>query len=117
MALSGGTWKKGQSGNPTGRPKSDYRIKELAKQHTEVALKTLAQICAESENDSARVAAAEALLNRGWGRPAQPVEHSGELINRHVSELTDAELIDIAAGRSPGTAEEAQSPAELAGVH
>ena len=34
------------------------------------ALQTLAEIAERGENESARVAAANALLDRGWGKPA-----------------------------------------------
>jgi hypothetical protein len=66
-------WPKGVSGNPGGRAKADYRIKELAKKRTKLALDTLAQICESGESESARVAAAVALLDRGWGKPAQAI--------------------------------------------
>ena len=36
-----GMFKPGQSGNPSGRPKSDKTIRDLAKIHTEDALKNL----------------------------------------------------------------------------
>lgn len=72
-------WQPGQSGNPGGRPKADYRIKELAKEKTEIALNTLAHICEHGESESARVSAAEALLNRGWGKPTQPVSGDDEM--------------------------------------
>lgn len=74
MARSGGTFKKGQSGNPTGRPAVIKHVRELARQHTESAIRTLAQICEHGEKEQARVAAAEALLNRAWGRPEQAVQ-------------------------------------------
>ena len=64
---------KGQSGNPGGRPKADGEIRELARQHTVMALRTLREIAECGENESARVAAANSLLDRGWGKPAVPV--------------------------------------------
>lgn len=71
---TGGSWKPGQSGNPTGRPKQEGRVKDLAQQQTEIAIQTLVEICQNTENyASARVAAAVALLDRGWGRPAQAI--------------------------------------------
>jgi hypothetical protein len=35
---------------------------------------TLAKICAQGKSESARVAAASALLDRGYGKPAQSVD-------------------------------------------
>lgn len=66
-------WQKGVSGNPGGRAKTDLRVKELAKERTALALDTLAYICEHGESEAARVGAAEALLNRGWGKPAQAI--------------------------------------------
>lgn len=66
-------WQKGVSGNPGGRAKADHRIKELAKERTELALNTLAEIAESGKNEGARVAAATALLDRGWGKPAQAI--------------------------------------------
>lgn len=77
---------KGQSGNPAGRRKEDLNLKMLARAHTEDAIKTLAAALT-SDNDRTRVAAAEVLLDRGWGKPAQFVEnkHSGELVQRVIN--------------------------------
>ena len=66
-------FERGRSGNPGGRPKGHGEIRDLARQHTELALGTLAEIAAHGENESARVSAANALLDRGWGKPAVPV--------------------------------------------
>ena len=44
-------------------------MQELARQHTEAAIDTLAEIMQdEKAPHSARLSAAEALLSRGWGR-------------------------------------------------
>jgi len=48
----------------------------LARAHTELGIQTLAGIARNSTSDTARVSAAQALLDRGWGKPAQP--HTGE---------------------------------------
>ena len=69
-----GSWKKGQSGNPGGKRKQDYRIRDLAQALTEEALETLRSIMKGSEDDRARVAAANAILDRGYGKPAQAVD-------------------------------------------
>lgn len=77
---------KGQSGNPGGRPKALKDVEEIARSHTPAAMQTLAAICVDPEQPgAARVSAANALLDRGWGKPSQPVEHSGEVRNRVIS--------------------------------
>jgi hypothetical protein len=69
----GRPFQPGKSGNPGGRPKGDATVKELARAHTVEAIETLvAMLGAESERT--RVAAAEALLSRGWGTPTAHVE-------------------------------------------
>ena len=50
-------------------------IKSLARTHSEAAIRTLAHIAAQSGSDSARVAACQVLLDRGWGKPTQ--SHAG----------------------------------------
>jgi hypothetical protein len=51
-------------------------IRSLARSHTSLAIKILAGIAKDGTNEGARVAAAVALLDRGWGKPAQM--HTGE---------------------------------------
>jgi hypothetical protein len=66
-------FEKGRSGNPGGRPKEHGEIRELARRHTDTAIATLVEVCHAGKNESARVAAATALLDRGYGKPAVPV--------------------------------------------
>jgi hypothetical protein len=81
---SGGTAKRrgagnpfpaGMSGNPGGRPKVIAEVRDLARQHTGKAIGTLVKVMQSGESDSARVAAANALLDRAFGKPRtdQPV--------------------------------------------
>jgi hypothetical protein len=68
---------KGVSGNPAGAKKRDVNVMELAKQYTEQALQTLQDVMGDlTAAPSARVSAAQALLDRGWGKPPQDNSHS-----------------------------------------
>lgn len=54
--------------------KSLTEIKSIARQHTARAIAVLAGIMDEPKAPpAARVAAITALLDRGWGKPTQPV--------------------------------------------
>jgi hypothetical protein len=61
---------KGQSGNPLGRPKAALDLQLLVREHTEEAVRTLAECLHDPKH---KVAAAIALLDRGWGRPVQAI--------------------------------------------
>lgn len=56
-----------QKGTPN---KTTATLKELARQYTPDALKTLAQIMVSGESEAARVSAANAILDRGYGKPS-----------------------------------------------
>jgi hypothetical protein len=74
MGVSSTSWRQGQSGNPSGRPKVIGYIRDLAREHTEEAVDTLLDVMRNQDAPSAaRVAAAEAMLSRGWGKPTQPI--------------------------------------------
>jgi len=66
----GRPWPPGRSGNPGGRPKAALDIQALARQHTPEAIQALVDALA---NPRERVSAAVALLDRGWGKPTQPL--------------------------------------------
>lgn len=53
-------------------------LEELARSHTTTALDVLVQVAQASESDSARVSAANAILDRGYGKPKQAMEHTGK---------------------------------------
>lgn len=73
-----GGFKPGKSGNPSGRPKSNDVIVALAQACTVEAIETLAQIMRdESKPTAARVSAATALLDRGYGKPTQALSLAG----------------------------------------
>lgn len=67
------------AGRPVGAVnKATASLKDAAQVYTEQALATLASIMlSDSEGGAARVAAANALLDRGYGKPKQSVEASG----------------------------------------
>jgi hypothetical protein len=66
---------KGQSGNPNGRPKMPKDLKEAFKAASPKALEILKKILADPEaKDSDRLRAAEIILDRAYGKPAQSVD-------------------------------------------
>jgi len=67
--------KRDRAGRPAGsknRSTSDQneRLTELAKSHSELALKVLVDVAVKGKTDAARVSAANALLDRAYGRPS-----------------------------------------------
>lgn len=77
-------FEKGKSGNPGGRPRENNEVKALARQHTKTAIERLSYWLM-SDNPKASVAAAIALLDRGFGKPTQAIELDGEVRNYVVS--------------------------------
>jgi hypothetical protein len=74
MRNSDGTFLQGYSGNPSGRPAIIGELQKLARTHTTTALATLVEIMSNTASPpNARVAAAVALLDRGYGRPSTAV--------------------------------------------
>lgn len=52
-------------------------LSDLARKHTSVALRVLVDVATKGGSESARVAAANAILDRAYGKPSQSHEHSG----------------------------------------
>jgi hypothetical protein len=75
--------KRGGARPGAGRPKgfremsshhARMMVSNYAKEHTKEAVDVLRAIMKGGRNESARVAAANSILDRGWGKPAQAVE-------------------------------------------
>lgn len=65
-------------GRAKGTPnKATADIKAAASQYGERALQTLVDIATTGESEAARVAAANAILDRAYGKPKQSVEATG----------------------------------------
>lgn len=72
MPRSRTSWLPGRSGNPAGFPKALRDVRDAARAHTAQAVATLADIMLDRDSPpAARIAAAEALLDRGWGKAPQ----------------------------------------------
>lgn len=86
------------AGRPTGartRATAERKaaLSDLAKAHTAIALKTLVDVCkSDKESGSARVAAANALLDRAYGKPTQAVQHTGAIGTYDLTRVSDADL-------------------------
>jgi glycerate-2-kinase len=70
-----------------------------ARKYSALAVDTLVELTKDKHTDSTRYAAATALLDRGYGRPAQSLDlHlSADAITKRLSDMTDAELAALEA--------------------
>ena len=64
-----GKFLKGHSGNVGGRPRDEQKVAELARSYTSAAIETLVELMRSGNDERVRGAAAQALLDRGWGKP------------------------------------------------
>lgn len=79
--------KRGGKRPGAGRPKGSRdtatieqrgTIEELARSHAPAAMATLVTIAETGDSEAARVSAANAILDRGYGKPSQAHELSGK---------------------------------------
>jgi hypothetical protein len=85
-------WVKGVSGNPGGRPRAALDVQEMARACTPQAI---AALVAALSNPRERVPAAVALLDRGWGKPPQPLreENGGVALHLLAATMVGRELL------------------------
>jgi len=66
-------FKKGESGNPGGRPKSK-ELRDLCREYTAAAVKRLGELAQNAKSPTVQIMAIRELLDRGYGRPMQALE-------------------------------------------
>lgn len=72
-------------------------LAELAREHTQTALDTLVRVASKSESDAAAVSAANAILDRGYGKPIQQTELTGADGKDLIPEASDTDLARLLA--------------------
>jgi len=90
-----GGFTPGASGNPGGRPKAASVIAIEARKHGLAMVAVLNGIARKGKSEQARIAAATALLDRGYGRPSQSLElnFNANLLQKRLLEMTPDELL------------------------
>lgn len=97
-------WKKGQSGNPSGRPKSLREVTELARENSARAIERLVELM-DDEDGRVALAAANSILDRGYGKPKQSIE----IEEKSPGEMSDQEIRAAVAELLTKYGEEKQS--------
>lgn len=65
--------------------KAPLEIRSLARKHTKQAIEVLVSVMEQpNAPPAARVMAAQALIDRGWGKAAQTVEITGEITSKVI---------------------------------
>ena len=78
----GKPFQPGQTGNKGGRPKKtdeERTLEQMCKDKTPRALATILSIMDDGQQERARLAAAQYIIDRGWGKAKESVELSGSV--------------------------------------
>ncbi|MBQ9526891.1 MAG: hypothetical protein IJR68_04705 [Fretibacterium sp.] len=73
MPANSGSFRPGQSGNPSGRPKKDPDAMAILKAAIPSAARRLVEL-SRSKNEKIALQAASAIFDRVWGKPMQTQE-------------------------------------------
>ena len=76
MRDESGRFLKGHSGNAGGRPKDEHNIAALARSYSTEAIETLVDLMRSARDDRVRGTAAQALLDRGFGKPKVEIQNT-----------------------------------------
>ena len=92
-----GQWKPGQSGNPNGRPPVVRDLRDLCRTNTRDSYETIIGIMRDKKAPAAtKLAAAQEVLNRGWGKvPSSELEGGEQLV---IKVMKFAQAIEQAHG-------------------
>jgi hypothetical protein len=78
-------FKPGRSGNPGGRPKltaeqkaQEFELVQACRSKSPQAIAVIEQLMHRADRDSVRLAAASFIVERGWGKAPQAIEHSSK---------------------------------------
>lgn len=76
----GKAFPKGKSPNPGGRPAKTEEQRTLeaqCREQTPAALAVILSMMTEGEQERNRLSAAQYVIDRGWGKAKESIEHSG----------------------------------------
>src|SRR5215470_66404 len=91
------SWRPGQSGNPSGRPAMPRTAREMAleaRKYSIEAIHVLVKLMRNGDTAAVRASAANSILDRAYGKPAQNIDM---LISKQISEMTESQLAELEA--------------------
>lgn len=92
------------AGRPAGAPNKLTRpLKELAAQYTEDSIHTLVTLRDHAESEQVRLQAANALLDRGHGRPRQEIGLNGDQSVTVIVQRQTAPVLDVLPALTNGS--------------
>jgi len=106
MASKRGGFRPGAGRKPGSKPppaEAKRSLSELARELTDEAIETLRSVMRSGQSEAARVAAANAVLDRGYGKPPQFSTGDAKAF-KAATEMTDDELASVIASGSSGRA-------------
>lgn len=72
-------------------------VRDIARAHTEVAMSELVKLMTKSKSENMRLLSATAVLERGWGKPAQA--HVGEEDGAPIKHIHEIRRTIVTAAR------------------